>query len=58
MTVIVFIVIVAILTAVVIGIQALCNKATDNVRNKIIDSKTKKIPSKQEKLADRYNKKA
>jgi len=54
MTVIVFIVIVAILTAVVIGIQALCNKATDSVRNKIIDSKTKKNPPKEENLSDRY----
>ena len=54
MTVIVFIVIVAILTAVVIGIQVLCNKATDSVRNKIIDSKAKKIPPKAESLVDRY----
>lgn len=53
-TIIILIVIVAVLTAVVIGIQALCNKATDNVRNRIIDSKAKKNPPKEEKLADRY----
>lgn len=57
-TIIILIIIVAILTAVVIGIQALCNKATDSVRNKIVDSQAKKNSSKQEKLADRYNKKA
>ena len=53
-TIIILIVIIAFLTAVVIGIQALCNKATDSVRNKIIDSKAKKNPPKEESLADRY----
>ena len=50
------VVIVILLTAVVLGIQALSNKATDSIRNKITRSSEKKNPPKQENLADRYNK--
>ena len=56
-TIIVFIIFILIITAVIFGIQALFNKATDGVYNKIIDSKNKKKPPKEESLAERYKQK-
>ena len=49
------IVIVAVLTAVVIAIEMVANKATDSIRNKITRSRAKMDPPKQENLSDRYN---
>lgn len=46
------IVIAAVLTAVVIAIEMVANKATDSIRNKITRSRDS---PKQENLSDRYN---